>query len=274
MKGEPLIIRPFPAYKSIEAYYISLQAGGRIVRDFTVVLISRRKLGAVAAVVLALALMVGSLQVKAEEDISVLSYAVANMVVVIDPGHGGIDPGAIGRNNTLEKDVNLKIAKQLARYLSQAGAVVVMTREEDTDLADAGFKGSLLERKRQDLARRAKIAREVRADLYISIHCNADVSPRWNGAQVFYCGTSEKSRRVACAIQNELKRILGNTNREAKPATYFITKQTSMPAVILEAGFLSNPGEEALLADEAYQNRVAYATFSGIVKYCMEEAGR
>ncbi|ADI02941.1 N-acetylmuramoyl-L-alanine amidase CwlD [Syntrophothermus lipocalidus] len=225
------------------------------------------------AVVFAAVLFIASLQVGAEEDYSVLSYAIANKIIVIDPGHGGIDPGAVGRNGTLEKDVNLEISRRLATYLGQAGAVVVMTRETDNDLADSGFEGSLIERKRQDLARRAAKAQEVKADMFISIHCNADFSPRWSGAQVFYCPTSEESRHIAISIQQELRRILGNTNREAKPAVYFITEKTSMPAVILEVGFLSNPQEEFLLADKAYQARLAYAIFSGIVKYHVEEAG-
>jgi len=225
-----------------------------------------------AAIVFAVLLFMSNLWVKAEEDYGVLSYAAANKVIVIDPGHGGIDPGAIGGRGTVEKDVNLAIAKRLANYLSQAGAAVVLTRDGDIDLADPGFKGSLIERKRQDLSRRAAKAQEVRADFFVSIHCNADVSPRWRGAQVFFCPTSEESKHLAVCIQQELKRVLGNTTREAKPAVYFITEKTSMPAVILEVGFLSNPQEESLLADEAYQSRLAYAVFSGVVKYLVEEA--
>lgn len=224
-----------------------------------------------AVVVLAAVLFVSGLGVGAEEDYDVLSYAVANRVIVIDPGHGGVDPGAIGASGTVEKDVNLAISKRLALYLSQAGAAVVLTRQDDADLADAGFKGSLIERKRQDLSRRAAKAREVKADFFISVHCNSDVSPRWRGAQVFYCPTSEESKHLAICVQQELKRVLGNTTREAKPAVYFITENTSTPAVIIEVGFLSNPQEESLLADETYQSRLAYAVFSGVVKYLVEE---
>lgn len=242
-------------------------------RGFRVIVIPRKKASTVVVTVLAIFLFLGGLQVTADEDYTVLSYAVANKVVVIDPGHGGIDPGAIGKNGTLEKHVNLAIAKRLAAYLSQAGAVVVMTREDDSDLASEGFQGSLLERKRQDLARRIEKANQARADLYISIHCNADVCPRWSGAQVFYCGDSEAGKQIAHCVQVELKRVLGNTKREAKQATYFITDRSRMPAVIVEVGFMSNPREEALLSDEAYQARVAYAIFSGIVKYSVEEAG-
>ena len=238
-----------------------------------VIVIPRSRFYIAIALIFLTVLSAGSLRFGAAEvGCQVLSYAVAQKVVVIDPGHGGIDPGATGPNNTLEKDINLEIARRLAQYLSQAGAVVILTRETDNDLADEGFQGSLLERKRQDLARMLEKAQTNRADLFISIHCNADVSPRWAGAQVFYCDNSEEGKKIAQSIQSELKSILGNTKREAKQATYFITDKSQMPSVIVEVGFLSNPREEALLADESYQARVAYAIFSGIVKYNVEEA--
>jgi N-acetylmuramoyl-L-alanine amidase len=167
-----------------------------------VVVISRSKFYIATALIFLTVLLVGSLRFGIEVDYQVLSYAVAQKVVVIDPGHGGIDPGATGPNNTLEKDINLEIARRLAQYLSQAGAVVILTRETDSDLADEGFQGSLLERKRQDLARRLAKAQTNRADLYVSIHCNADVSPRWAGAQVFYCDNSEEGKKIAQSIQS------------------------------------------------------------------------
>jgi N-acetylmuramoyl-L-alanine amidase len=193
-----------------------------------------------------------------------MSYALANRVVAIDPGHGGPDPGAKGKISQ-EKDITLAISKRLADYFSQAGAMVIVLRQDDHDLA-GDFKGSLLERKRKDLSLRLARAQENHADLYISIHTNADPSPRWYGAQTFYNGKSQAGKPLAESIQKELVRILGNTRREAKAGSYYILDRASMPAVIVEAGFLSNPREEQLLNSPDYQSKLAYAIYSGVVK--------
>ncbi len=204
-------------------------------------------------------------QLKVEEkEGTVLSYGVANKIIVIDPGHGGFDPGA-WRGNIFEKDITLQISKKLAENLSKAGAMVIMLRETDCALTPEN-SGTLRERKRQDLINRVKRANQVKADLYISIHINADPSPKWSGAQTFYSSRSEQSKVLAETIQEELTRILGNTNRKAKTGNYYILEHVDMPAVIVEAGFISNPEEARLLIDSEYQARVAYAVFSGIVK--------
>lgn len=195
----------------------------------------------------------------------VLSYAVANRVIVIDPGHGGIDPGAIGHNKTIEKQVNLAIANKLQQYISGAGGMVVMTRTADRDLSSG--KGSFIERKRQDLAARVKIATGANADLYLAVHCNAEVNPRWRGAQVFYSRNGDDSRLLAQHIQHQIKIQLKNTHRMAKPGKYFVTDRTPMKAVLVEVGFLSNYDEERLLSNPEYQSRLAYAIFSGLASY-------
>ncbi len=200
-----------------------------------------------------------------EEQEPVLSYGIASKLIVIDPGHGGFDPGA-WRGDVLEKNVTLQISKKLQTYLGGAGAVVILLRENDEDLAPQPFKGSVRERKLADLAARVKAANKSRADFYISVHTNADVSPRWSGAQTFYNGKSEESKVLAETIQEEFTRVLGNTKRKAKTGSYYIIDKTEMPAVIAEVGFISNPDEARLLTSSAYQEKVAYAIFSGIIK--------
>jgi N-acetylmuramoyl-L-alanine amidase len=200
----------------------------------------------------------------------IMSYALANQVIVVDAGHGGFDPGAIGPAKNVEKDITLAISRKLCETLSQAGALVIALREDDNDLAGENFKGTIRERKRKDLAVRVAKAEENKADIYISIHCNADVSPRWSGAQTFYNGKSEKAKTIAVAIQDEFTRVLGNTNRKAKTGSYYITDKTDMAAVIVEVGFLSNPKEEQLLISEAYQDKIVYAIVSGIAKSQVE----
>ena len=200
------------------------------------------------------------------QEMAVLSYALANRIIVVDAGHGGFDPGAIGPGGNVEKDITLAISRKLVRVLSQAGALVVNVRDSDKDLAGDNFSGSLRERKRKDLAARVAQAEENKADIYISIHTNADVSPRWTGAQTFYNGDSESAKAIAISIQDELTRILGNTTRKAKTGSYFITDKTDMAAIIVEVGFLSNPQEEKLLISDEYQNKLVFAIYSGIAK--------
>lgn len=201
----------------------------------------------------------------------VMSYVIADQVIVVDAGHGGIDPGAISQDKHKEKDITLAISKKLVRYLNQAGAKAINLRTSNQDLCGANFKGTIRERKRHDLALRIQRAQSEQADLYISIHTNADLSPRWSGAQTFYKNGQEESKVVAIAIQKELIRILGNNKREAKTGSYYILDRAKMPIVIVEVGFLSNPQEARLLVSEDYQDKIAYAIFSGIVKSYLSE---
>jgi len=200
----------------------------------------------------------------------VLSYAVANKVIVIDPGHGGIDTGA-SRGNVVEKDITLAIAKRLAKDLSQGGAMVILLRENGKDLAGDDFQGRIRDRKRKDMNTRVRRANEAKADMLISIHTNAEVGSTSSGAQTFYQPGNEKSKIIAVAIQEELGRLLGNTKRKAVGGKYFVLEKTHMPAVIVEVGFISNPREARLLTDETYQSQVAYAIFSGVTRAAQRE---
>lgn len=231
------------------------------------VIIIKRKPGSIvlAAVLLPLLCLWGT-TVNPPDERAVIAYSLANRVIVVDAGHGGFDPGAIGPAKNAEKDITLAISNKLAYHLSQAGALVISTRDEDEDLAGDNFSGTLLQRKRKDLAARVALAEENNANLFVSIHTNADVSPRWFGAQTFYSANSEEANQIAEAIQTELIAQLGNTTRKAKTGNYYITEKTNMTAVIVEVGFLSNPQEEKLLSDDQYQERVAYAVFCGIAK--------
>lgn len=208
---------------------------------------------------------------EADKAIETMSWAVANRVIVVDPGHGGIDPGAVGPSGILEKDITLIIGHKVSRLLGEAGAAVIMTREADVDLSDPG-SGSLLEKKRQDLARRAAYANERKAELLLSIHVNSFPSSKWWGAQTFYLRNSQEGKRLAELIQAELIRVLGNNNRrQVKPEVYYIMQNTNMPTVIIEVGFISNPKEEALMADPIYQEKIAQAIYAGVVRYFSEE---
>ncbi|MCL6634774.1 MAG: N-acetylmuramoyl-L-alanine amidase CwlD [Peptococcaceae bacterium] len=195
-----------------------------------------------------------------------MSWAVAGKLIVVDPGHGGEDPGALGSTGVHEKDIVLEVSKKLAEILRQAGARVLLTRETDRDLSDPEIK-SLHQAKIQDLTRRVELANNSRADLFISIHVNSFPDRREDGAQTFSQPGSEESRRLAVAIQHELNRFLENPGREAKQVDYFANRMTKMPSVIVEIGFISNPKEEKLMLDPHYQSRIAWSIYAGIVRY-------
>lgn len=196
--------------------------------------------------------------------VSALSWALVGKIVVVDPGHGGRDPGAVGKSGVKEKEITLQVAKKLALLLEQGGAAVLLTREDDSELAAS---------KREDLDRRADIANENGADIFVSIHVNSFRSgPREHGAQTFSQPGSQESRLLSSCIQDELIRILGNTDRKPKEVDYYINKATRMPSVVVEIGFITNEREEKLMQDPAYQQKVAYAIYAGIVKYFARQA--
>ena len=240
------------------------QSGGRIV------IIKKKTAVITAAIVIAIVLAVLAIWTAERPELPAMSYVIAGQVIAVDAGHGGIDPGA-SRDGLEEKDITLAISKKLLRYLNQAGAQAVNLRTGDDDLCGNNFKGKIRERKRRDLALRVEKAKNAQADLYISIHTNADLSPRWSGAQTFYKAGQEESKRTAIAIQDELIRILGNNNREAKTGSYYILNKATMPIVIVEVGFLSNPREAQLMVSDEYQDKIAYAIFSGIIKSYLPE---
>lgn len=192
---------------------------------------------------------------------------LSGKVIALDAGHGGADGGAVSRQGIIEKDLNLAIVLYLRDYLQQAGALVLLTREGDYDLASPGTRG-YSRRKTEDLLQRAGRVRERKADLTISIHMNSIPSPLWSGAQTFYHPKNSESKRLASVIQREFREILGNTKRVAKTAdTVYLLKTLDMPTVLIEVGFLSHPEEARLLADERYQRKVAAAIYRGILRY-------
>ncbi len=196
----------------------------------------------------------------------VLRERISGRLVVIDPGHGGYDPGAVSADGTLEKDVVLSIAKHLGRLLNQASIYTLFTREGDNSVQLAPG-GNLLSRKRQDLMGRVNLANKAEADLFISIHCNSFPQSIWSGAQTFYYSGQHESKQLAVAIQSELVKRLGPNRRQANAGDYRVLKDTRMPAVMVEVGFLSNPKEARLLADPNYQEKMANAIYHGILRY-------
>ncbi|MBM6997852.1 N-acetylmuramoyl-L-alanine amidase CwlD [Paenibacillus sp. DXFW5] len=196
------------------------------------------------------------------------SLPLAGQIIALDAGHGGPDGGASSKQGLIEKDINLAVSLYLRDYLQQAGAVVVMTREEDKDLAGGDTKG-YSKRKTEDLKTRVRFIEERQADLLVSIHMNSIPSPRWRGAQTFYYPNHEDSANLAALVQEELRRNLENTDRVANRSDkkVYLLEAVHIPSVLVEVGFLSNPGEAELLGSETYQRKVAASIYQGILRY-------
>ncbi|WP_019635802.1 N-acetylmuramoyl-L-alanine amidase CwlD [Paenibacillus fonticola] len=203
------------------------------------------------------------------------SLPLAGVTIALDAGHGGADGGAISRQGLIEKDINLAVALYLRDYLQQAGAVVVMTREDDRDLANEGTKG-YSKRKTEDLKRRVRFIEEKEAKMLISIHMNSVPSAKWRGAQTFYFPPNEKSYDLAYLIQEELIRNLENSDRVAKKndKRVYLLEAVKIPSALVEVGFLSHPEEAALLGNEQYQRKVAASIYQGILRYSAGEKGK
>lgn len=230
---------------------------------------------ALSTLLVALVVFIYAYELPATKTWSDWTLPLSGKTIALDAGHGGPDGGASSKEGVIEKDINLAITLQLRDYLQQAGALVVMTRETDTDLADPGTKG-YSKRKTEDLHNRADMINEKNADMFLSVHLNSIPSPRWKGAQTFYYTNNPNNSNLATLIQLELKRNLENTDRIAKPAdkTVYLLKTLKIPSALIEVGFLSNPDEARLLADEKYQKMVAAAIYQGVLRfYAGEKVG-
>lgn len=187
-------------------------------------------------------------------------------VVVIDPGHGGIDGGCIGDGNILEKDLNLKVAKKLEKIFSDNGYKVIMTRSEDILLSD-DEDAKIRTQKTQDLKKRAEIANESGGAIFISVHMNEYTSPEISGAQVFYNKNDETGEKYAKSVMSALKKVDAKNKRVSKeiPNKNLVFNKLTIPGILVECGFLSNPEECKKLQDELYQSDIANAIYNGIV---------
>ncbi len=198
-----------------------------------------------------------SMQVLAQPQ----ALPLAGRTYVIDSGHGGKDDGA-QREGVKEDAINLAIAKEVRAQLTAQGANVIMTREEDYDLADEDVDN----RKREDMRRRVEIINCGLADAFISIHLNAYTSANVQGAQVFYQGDQRESEKLAKKIQQRLGQVC-QSERSAKAGDYYILEKPSVVGVLVECGFLSNAQEREKLQQEEYQKQLAQAIVEGMIAY-------
>lgn len=189
--------------------------------------------------------------------------ALKDKLILIDPGHGGPDPGAIGSKGTKEKDNSLAVALALNDILKQAGAKTILSRDSDISPAPDYTEAN-------DLDARVNIANATEPDLFISIHNNSFTNPEVQGTETFYSEDNPQaaaSKHLAQCIQAASIDILNTSNRGVKEARFYVIRYTTMPAILLEVGFISNPQEEARLQNPIFQQNVAAAIFRGIYNY-------
>lgn len=189
--------------------------------------------------------------------------------VIIDAGHGGFDGGAVAPDGTVEKDINLKISNLISEMLKTAGYKVILTREADVSTDDVETD-TIAIRKKSDLKNRLKLMKDYPDAIFVSIHLNKFTTSAARGSQVFYNGKISESKQLGECIQNSIVNLLqpenNRVNKQATSSTYLLYNAT-LPAVLVECGFLSNKAELELLKNENYQKKMALCCFLGITDY-------
>ena len=201
--------------------------------------------------------------------ISVAAFSANNKVnvaplIYLDPGHGGSDGGAVGYDHTSEKDIVLHVSKYLKTYLENSGFRVKMTRDGDYDLAPKNCQN----RKRYDIRKRCELINNSSCLLYVSVHANAFSDKSIRGAQVFYNKNTLQSKELSEMMQSSITKTMQNTKRMAKPISgKYLIENVKKIGCLVEIGFLSNLEELQLLKSSAYQDRMAYAIYLGIISF-------
>lgn len=193
--------------------------------------------------------------------ISVKAIGDIDKVIVVDPGHGGMDIGA-SMGNVFESDLVLEISKKIKEVFEKRGYIVILTRETKDSLCSEKFI------KREDMNKRLKIINDSDAKVVISIHLNKFSIERYSGAQVFFANTNKENKKLAEILQASFKNYLNNTNRSIiKRDNIYLLNRVSIPCCLIECGFMSNKKEFELLRDNKYQYKFAEALLIGINNY-------
>lgn len=187
-------------------------------------------------------------------------------LILLDPGHGGMDGGAVGFAGIVEKDLNLDLAKKLAEKLTEAGYTVRLTRETDVLLTHSGASSA----KNGDLRARLKLAEECDDCLFVSIHMNKFTDSSVKGITLYHSPNNPEGLKLAEAIMTKVKEELQPENKrpiKAADSSLYILSRITKPAVLVECGFLSNAYEASLLADDGYRERLAILLRDALVVY-------
>ena len=196
--------------------------------------------------------------------------ASSKTCIVLDAGHGGSDPGKVGCNDALEKDINLSIVLKLKTLFENKGYKVVLTRSDDTVPADENSRSVKVE----DLRNRVKLITDTNPVMTISIHQNSFPDSSISGPQVFFYDQSPEGEVIAATLQDTLNTIMDPPKPRVSKSNddYYILKKTPTPTVIVECGFLSNEKEASDLTTEAYQEKLARAIYLGACEYLANQS--
>jgi len=232
------------------------------------IIINRWLLLKLASMILTLVLLFSFSNLVYTDAMNSYRLPMKNKIIIIDPGHGGVDPGAVSRTGVTEDDINLRIALKLRKLIEQSGGVALMIREDDSGLYSDG-RTKIRDKKNEDLRTRHELINSSGADIFISVHLNSFPQSQYYGAQSFYQKGDEEGKKIAELIQDELIEVIKNKNiRKAKSIdTVYILKNKKMPGALVECGFLSNSQEEKLLQEDKYQEKIAWSIFMGIMRY-------
>lgn len=202
------------------------------------------------------------------ETIYTSSTPISGSVIIIDAGHGYPDNGATSSDGTSEASINLSIALKLQELLEASGCSTLLTRSDENGIYDTD-KNSIKEKKTSDLKNRVNLINESNSNLLVSIHLNKFQDSKYSGWQTFYRSNDDFSKNLALSIQSNLNLSIQRENkREALSIeNKYIIDKTSIPAVIVECGFLSNEEEVSLLKTEDYQEKISWGIYTGIMDY-------
>lgn len=185
-----------------------------------------------------------------------------NKTIYLDAGHGGRDPGAIYKE-LKESEINLQITQKLKKELENSGAKVYMTRNGDYDLS----KQKTNNHKKNDLSERARIINESNCDMYISIHLNSDNSPTWNGSQIFYTTKNIQNKKIAEIMQKKFKENIKQKREIKQLKNMYMFDRIIKPGILIEVGFISNPGDRYKLTQDKYQIEITQTIKEAIEEY-------
>jgi len=179
-----------------------------------------------------------------------------NMLICIDPGHGGPDPGAVGKDGTRESDIALDISMHLEKHLKAMGHKVVMTRRSDVDVYP-GLDDT------KELQARCDVANKAGANLFVSVHCDSFSDAAVSGPRIFYYPGSKSGQATAIRVAELIRVVTGKVSTYADASKY-VLKNTAMPAILIECGFMTNPVDLALLCEPSYRDKLALSIAYGI----------
>jgi N-acetylmuramoyl-L-alanine amidase len=227
----------------------------------------------ISIIVAILLFNINSITAKAYMKIETIN--TGKKTIMIDPGHGGIDGGAVSKNGTIEKDINLKISLKLKKQFEDKGIIVLVTREKDEGLYSD--TGRIRDKKNEDLQNRCSMKGKVSPDVFISIHLNMFQQSQYYGAQVWYSKEGEEAVLAHIIQQNFIKDLDNSNNRRekcAKGAYKLLRCHENVPSILIECGFLSNSNEEEKLKSDTYQEKIAVSIANSLEEFFNMKEGK